>query len=61
MKETMLIIDDDTAVLTSCQRIFKQEGFEVTTTTNPLEGLGLAPTKNIRSFFVIGRCRRLTD
>ncbi|MGD9732494.1 MAG: formate/nitrite family transporter [Desulfamplus sp.] len=45
MKETMLIIDDDTAVLTSCQRIFKQEGFEVTTTTNPLEGLGLAANK----------------
>ena len=35
MTQTMLIIDDDTAVLASCQRIFSQEGFEVTTTTNP--------------------------
>ncbi|MCG8564293.1 MAG: formate/nitrite family transporter [Desulfobacterales bacterium] len=42
MTQTMLIIDDETAVLTSCQRIFKEEGFEVTTTTNPIEGLELA-------------------
>ena len=41
----MLIIDDDTAVLTSCQRIFTEEGFAVTTTTNPVEGLELATRK----------------
>ncbi|WP_419658848.1 response regulator receiver protein modulated with fnt [Desulfosarcina variabilis str. Montpellier] len=45
MAQTMLIIDDDTAVLASCQRIFTQEGFEVTTTTNPLDGLELARNK----------------
>ncbi|MBF0377467.1 MAG: formate/nitrite transporter family protein [Desulfamplus sp.] len=45
MRETMLIIDDDTAVLASCQRIFTEEGFEVTTTTNPLNGLQLAASK----------------
>ena len=45
MKHTMLIIDDDTAVLTSCQRIFTEEGFAVTTTTNPIEGLELASRK----------------
>ncbi|MFV0438398.1 MAG: formate/nitrite family transporter [Desulfopila sp.] len=45
MTQTMLIIDDDMAVLTSCQRIFTEEGFEVTTTTNPLDGLKLAKSK----------------
>ncbi|WDP91816.1 MAG: formate/nitrite transporter family protein [Desulfobacter sp.] len=45
MAQTMLIIDDDTAVLASCQRIFAEEGFEVTTTTNPLEGLDMARHK----------------
>jgi formate/nitrite transporter len=45
MTQTMLIIDDDTAVLASCQRIFTEEGFEVTTTTNPLDGLELATRK----------------
>ncbi len=45
MTQTMLIIDDDMAVLTSCQRIFTEEGFEVTTTTNPLDGLELAKSK----------------
>jgi formate/nitrite transporter len=45
MTQTMLIIDDDTAVLASCQRIFSEEGFEVTTTTNPIEGLELAAIK----------------
>ncbi|GAB6904938.1 Protein with response regulator receiver domain [Desulfosarcina cetonica] len=45
MAQTMLIIDDDTAVLASCQRIFTEEGFEVTTTTNPLDGLDMAQTK----------------
>lgn len=45
MTQSMLIIDDDTAVLGSCQRIFTEEGFEVTTTTNPVEGLELATRK----------------
>ena len=45
MTQTMLIIDDDIAVLGSCQRIFTEEGFEVTTTTNPAEGLELATNK----------------
>jgi formate/nitrite transporter len=45
MTQTMLIIDDDTAVLASCQRIFTEEGFNVTTTTNPVEGLELAKRK----------------
>ena len=45
MTQSMLIIDDDTAVLASCQRIFTDEGFEVTTTTNPVEGLELATRK----------------
>ena len=45
MSQTMLIIDDDNAVLTSCQRIFSEEGFSVTTTTNPMEGLDLAIRK----------------
>lgn len=42
MNQSMLIIDDDTAVLASCQRIFTEEGFKVTTTTNPSEGIELA-------------------
>ncbi len=46
MSQTMLIIDDETAVLTSCQRIFSEEGFEVTTTTNPTEGIDLAAKRN---------------
>ena len=45
MPQTMLIIDDDTAVLASCQRIFTEEGFAVTTTTNPVEGIELAKRK----------------
>lgn len=45
MMQNMLIIDDETAVLTSCQRIFTEEGFKVTTTTNPVEGLELAKSQ----------------
>lgn len=45
MTQSMLIIDDDTAVLASCQRIFTEEGFDVTTTTNPAEGLEMASRK----------------
>ncbi len=42
MAQTILVIDDEPAVLASCQRIFTEEGFKVTTTTNPIEGLDLA-------------------
>ncbi len=45
MTQSMLIIDDEPAVLASCQRIFSDEGFDVTTTNNPLEGLELAAKK----------------
>ncbi len=45
MTQSMLIIDDDTAVLASCQRIFTEEGFKVTTTTNPSEGIEMATNK----------------
>jgi formate transporter len=41
MAEKMLIIDDDEIVLKSCRRIFETEGFEVSTTTLPQEGLKL--------------------
>ena len=37
----MLIIDDEEIVLKSCRRIFEAEGFNVTTTVNPQEGLKL--------------------
>jgi len=42
MTASMLIIDDDTSVLASCQRIFTEEGFTVKTTTSPEEGLEMA-------------------
>jgi formate transporter len=41
MAERMLIIDDEEVVLKSCRKIFEAEGFEVTTTTSPQEGLRL--------------------
>jgi len=50
MAEKMLIIDDDEIVLKSCRRIFETEGFEVTTTANPQEGLNLVTE---RAFDVI--------
>ena len=37
----MLIIDDEEIVLKSCRKIFEAEGFNVTTTVNPQEGLKL--------------------
>ncbi|MGE0083304.1 MAG: formate/nitrite family transporter [Desulfococcaceae bacterium] len=46
MAEKMLVIDDDPAVLTSCQRIFAAEGFDVEITDKPEEGLKLASEKN---------------
>jgi formate/nitrite transporter len=38
----MLIIDDDEIVLSSCSKIFKEEGFDVVITSSPREGLRLA-------------------
>jgi formate/nitrite transporter len=46
MKERMLVIDDDSAVLGSCKAIFQDNGFEVETTTNPREGLELSTRNN---------------
>jgi formate transporter len=46
MAEKMLIIDDDEIVLKSCRKIFESEGFEVTTTENPQEGLNLVMGKS---------------
>jgi formate/nitrite transporter len=41
MAERMLIIDDEEVVLESCRKIFSAEGFQVTCTTSPNEGLRL--------------------
>ncbi len=41
MARKMLVIDDDPMVLSSCLRIFEEEGFYVVTTTGPEEGLSL--------------------
>lgn len=41
----MLIIDDDSAVLMSCERIFTEEGFSVDVTSDPKEGLDRATAK----------------
>ena len=46
MAEKILIIDDDEIVLKSCRRIFESEGFEVTTTASPEEGLNLVLGKS---------------
>src|SRR5512139_3290737 len=45
MAEKMLIIDDEEIVLKSCRKIFEAEGFVVTTTANPQEGLTLVAGK----------------
>lgn len=42
MKDRMLVIDDDSAVLKSCEAIFENEGFEVETTIDPVKGLELS-------------------
>lgn len=42
MKERMLVIDDDPAVLRSCEAIFRDNGFEVETTDNPEQGLKMS-------------------
>ena len=41
MARKMLVIDDDSMVLSSCLRIFEAEGYYVATTTSPEEGLSL--------------------
>jgi formate/nitrite transporter len=41
MAERMLVIDDEEVVLESCRKIFSAEGFQVTCTTSPSEGLRL--------------------
>jgi formate/nitrite transporter len=46
MAERMLIIDDEVIVLESCRRVFSEQGFEVSVTSSPSEGLQLA--KNSR-------------
>jgi len=42
MAKKMLVIDDEQVVLESCRKVFEAEGFEVTTTLNPEEGMKLA-------------------
>ena len=41
MARKILVIDDDSTVLSSCQRIFEEENFYVVITTSPEEGLSL--------------------
>jgi formate/nitrite transporter len=43
--QSMLIIDDDAAVLMSCERIFTEEGFNVEVASDPAEGLLMATQK----------------
>jgi formate/nitrite transporter len=52
MADTMLVIDDEDVVLESCRRIFSAEGFEVTCTTSPREGLRLIE----KAFFDVILC-----
>jgi formate transporter len=41
MPDKMLIIDDEQIVLKSCRKVFESEGYKVTTTSDPKEGLTL--------------------
>jgi len=52
MADRMLIIDDEDVVLESCRRIFSAEGFQVSCTTSPPEGLRLVAD----SFFDVILC-----
>jgi DNA-binding NtrC family response regulator len=52
MAERMLVIDDEDVILESCRRIFSAEGFQVTCTTSPPEGLRLIAD----SFFDVILC-----
>ncbi len=45
MIQNMLIIDDDAAVLMSCERIFTEEGFNVEVASDPNKGLQMAMQK----------------
>ena len=38
MNQRMLIIDDDEIVLSSCRKIFAEEGFDVVATSSPRPG-----------------------
>ncbi len=42
----MLVIDDESVVLSACRRIFAAEGYEVVTTESPRQGLELAASSN---------------
>jgi formate/nitrite transporter len=42
MAEKMLVIDDEVIVLDSCRKVFSSEGYDVTVTSSPREGLDLA-------------------
>jgi formate/nitrite transporter len=46
MAERMLVIDDDGVVLDACRKVFESEGFEVTATSDPRQGLDLAAQKS---------------
>ena len=41
-QKRMLVIDDESVVLSACRRIFIEEGYEVVTTESPRQGLELA-------------------
>jgi formate transporter len=42
MAEKMLVIDDEVIVLDSCRKVFSSDGYDVTVTASPREGLELA-------------------
>jgi formate transporter len=42
MAEKMLVIDDEAIVLDSCRKVFGSDGYDVTITTSPREGMELA-------------------
>jgi formate/nitrite transporter len=44
MAQKMLVIDDEAVVLESCRKIFMEEGYQVTITPSPAEGLRLSST-----------------
>jgi formate/nitrite transporter len=52
MAHRMLVIDDDKIVLESCQRVFRDEGYEVVVASDPWEGLNLAS----RTYFDVILC-----
>jgi formate transporter len=45
-EKRMLVIDDESVVLSSCRRIFDGQGWEVVTTESPRQGLELASGSN---------------